>query len=102
VKLIADAYRWDGCGNLQATITLLADDDNPLFQDVVNLSKQSSRVHFARTLGKKLPDLKGRDIEGQLLQLLFQAKSQHEEVEGESEKRAAVRANGARPSLHHR
>lgn len=84
MKLAASGYRWDGQqGNLQATVTLLAEDSTPFFEDSVNLSKQASRHRFAETVLKGFPELKGKDIESQLLQLLWQAKNQQQKAEEE-------------------
>jgi hypothetical protein len=82
VKLTASGYKWDGRGDLHAIIVLLADDEEtPLYQDSINLSKSASRHRLAHALLKRFPQLKGKDIEGQLLYLLWQAKSQQQEAE---------------------
>lgn len=93
MKLVASGHRWDGRGNLQATITLLADDETPLFEDFVALSRQNSRCRFAQVLLKRVPQLKGKDIEAQLLQLLWQAKDQWEEVEPKEIQRRGSQAD---------
>jgi len=97
MKLVASGYKWDGRqGNLQATVTLLAKDSTPLFEDSVSLSKQASRHRFAQTVLRKFSELKGKDIESQLLQLLWQAKDQQQEAEGEiAEKQASSRVSQA-------
>ena len=97
MKLVASGQKWDGQqGNLQATVTLLAEDSTPLFEDSVSLSKQASRHRFAETVSKRFPELKGRDIESQLLQLLWRAKDQQKEAEEETDgKRAASRVSQA-------
>ena len=91
MKLVASGYKWDGQqGNLQATVTLLAEDSTPLFEDSVSLSKQASRHRFAQTVLRRFPELKGKDIESQLLQLLWQAKGQQEKAESkETQKRGS-------------
>lgn len=90
MKLVASGYKWDGQqGNLQATVTLLAEDSTPLFEDSVSLSKQASRHRFAQTLSRTFPELKGKDIESQLLQLLWQAKDQQKEGEEEIHRKQA-------------
>ena len=83
MRLVAEGYKWDGRGSLQARVTLLAEDSTPLFEDSISLSKQASRHRFAQTLLKRFPQLKGKDIESQLLQLLWQAKDQQQEAEEE-------------------
>ncbi len=83
-KLVAKRCRWNGRAELQTTVTLLDKSESPLFEDSVNLSKQSSRYRFAQTLQKRFPNLKGKDIESQLLKLLWQTESQQEEAEEEA------------------
>jgi hypothetical protein len=96
MKLVAEGYKWDGHRNLQATITLLAEDGTSLFEDSVSLSKQASRYRFGQTVLKRFPELKGKDVESQLLQLLWQAKDQQEEAEEEiAEKQAPSRLSQA-------
>jgi len=89
MRLVAEGYKWDGRRNLQATVTLLADDSTPLFEDSVSLSKHACRRRFAQTVLKGFPELKGKDIESQLLQLLWQAKDQQQEAEEEIAKEKA-------------
>jgi len=95
MKLVAEGYKWDGHRNLQATITLLTEDGTPLFEDSVSLSKQASRHRFAQTVLKRFPELKGKDIESQLLQLLWQAKDQQQEAEEEIAEQAQSRVSQA-------
>lgn len=96
MRLVAEGYKWDGQGNLHATVTLLAEDSTPLFEDSVSLSKQASRHRFAQTVLKRFSELKGKDIESQLLQLLWQAKDQRQEAEEEiAEKQAPSRLSQA-------
>jgi hypothetical protein len=96
VKLTLSKYRFDSHGNLQAAVTLLADDETPLFEDFINLSKQSSRYRFAQSISKRFPELKGKDIESQLLQLLWKAQDEHDEVEmGETKGQASGRVSQA-------
>lgn len=96
MRLVGEGYKWDGRGNLQATLTLLAEDGTQLFEDSVSLSKQASRHRFAQTVSKRFPELKGKDIESQLLQLLWQAKDQRQEAEEEiAEKQAPSRLSQA-------
>ncbi len=89
MKLVAEGYKWDGQRNLQATVTLLADDSTPLFEDSVSLSKQASRYRFAQMVLKRFSELKGKDIESQLLMLLWQAKDQQQEDEEEIARKQA-------------
>lgn len=97
MKLVASGCKWDGQqGNLQATVTLLAEDSTPLFEDSVSLSKHASRSRFAQTVLKRFPELKGKDVESQLLQLLWQARDEQQEAEDETaEKEAPSRLSQA-------
>ena len=84
MRLVANGCKKDGRGELQATVTLLDDDNKtPLFEDSVNLSQHASRHRFGRTVLKDFPELEGKDIEGQLLQLLWNAKAQDTQEAGE-------------------
>lgn len=73
MKLRLASYRWNSQGELVGTVTLEDNAGNPLYQDWLSLSRQASRRRFAATLQKLFPELKGRDIEGQLLNLLWEA-----------------------------
>lgn len=83
MRLLASGHKWNGSGDVLATITLMDEDETPLFEDSINLSKQSSRHRFAQSLLKRVPESNGKDTDAQLLQLLWQAKGHQAGAEEE-------------------
>jgi hypothetical protein len=70
-KLECQGFRRNSIGEVQATITLVeAASGDKIFTDMVNLSSSKGRAELAATLTRKVPSLKGRDVESQLLELL--------------------------------
>jgi hypothetical protein len=57
-------------GEILATVVLVDESGVDLFSDRVNLTLIRSRGQFAKELLKRFPDLKGQDLEGQLLELM--------------------------------
>lgn len=79
MKLVATGHNRNGQGSIEATVTLLAEDGTQLFQDSLSLSKHNSRRRFSKVLLSRFPELRGRDIEAQLLQLLWNAEAQSQD-----------------------
>ena len=57
-------------GEILATVVLVDESGVDLLSDRVNLTLIRSRGQFAKELLKRFPDLKGQDLEGQLLELM--------------------------------
>ena len=69
-SLQCQGSRRTAAGEILATVVLVDESGAELFSDRVNLTLIRSRGQFAKELLKRFPDLKGQDLEGQLLELM--------------------------------
>jgi hypothetical protein len=76
MEFVINKSKRNSTGDIKANITLLAADGSPLYEDSINLTKRSSRDRFANAVCEKFPQLKGKDIESQLSQLLWKEKTE--------------------------
>lgn len=76
MKLELEKYSMNAKGAIEGTIVLRNDDSENIYEDEIKLSNQRQRQRFAADLETKYPQLRGRDLEAQLLRLLWNAKDE--------------------------